>query len=204
DLVTTEVDRTAFSLLRAAGCRTEDIANAELLEKQMAAGLNCPLSSGMGRLFDGVAAILGIKTRCSYEGQGAILLEAAVTPCDGVYQYRLEGTPLRFDWREMIACIVEEKKNGVPVGSIAARFHNTLLDMAAVMCAKTAEETGLHRVVLSGGTFQNQILVRHLPPLLREKGMEVFLHQRVSPNDEGLSLGQLMIADALLREQERR
>ena len=204
DLVTTEVDRTAFSLLRAAGCRTEDIANAELLEKQMAAGLNCPLSSGMGRLFDGVAAILGIKTRCSYEGQAAILLEAAVTPCDGVYPYRLEGTPLRFDWREMIACIVEEKKNGVPVGSIAARFHNTLLDMAAVMCAKTAEETGLHRVVLSGGTFQNQILVRHLPPLLREKGMEVFLHQRVSPNDEGLSLGQLMIADALLREQERR
>ncbi|MBO6040927.1 MAG: hypothetical protein J6P58_06930, partial [Oscillospiraceae bacterium] len=66
----------------------------------------------------------------------------------------------------------------------------------------TAEESGLHRVVLSGGTFQNQILARRLPPLLEEKGLEVYLHQRVSPNDEGLSLGQLMIADALLREQE--
>ncbi|MBO6041539.1 MAG: carbamoyltransferase HypF, partial [Oscillospiraceae bacterium] len=84
DLVTAEVGRTAFSLLRAAGCSTAEIANAELLEKQMAAGLNCPLSSGMGRLFDGVAAILGIRTHCSYEGQAAILLEAAATPFDGV------------------------------------------------------------------------------------------------------------------------
>ena len=202
DLVTTEVSRTAFSLLKAAGCSTDHIANAEALEKQLAAGLNCPLSSGMGRLFDGVAAILGIKTRCSYEGQAAILLEAAVTPCNGVYPYRLEGSPPRFDWRETIASIVEEKEKGVPVGMIAARFHNTLLDMAAVLCERAAEESGLNRVVLSGGTFQNQILVQRLPPLLREKGLEVYLHQRVSPNDEGLSLGQLMIADARMREQE--
>ena len=100
----------AFSLLKEAGCSTESLLNAPLLEKQLSAGLNCPLSSGMGRLFDGVSAILGIRETCSYEGQAAILLEAAAGESDACFPVEtyLEPAPeapqtklLRFDWRPM-------------------------------------------------------------------------------------------------------
>ena len=158
------------------------------------AGLNCPLSSGMGRLFDGAAAILGIKTRCSYEGQGAVLLEAAATEDEGVYPVALAGDPLRFDWREMIRAMVADRDAGVETGRIAARFHNTLIEMAVRQCLAARESSGLNTVALSGGSFQNMILMHRLPKRLEAEGFRVLRHRRVSPNDEGLSLGQLMIA----------
>ena len=103
--------------------------NAGALGAQLEAGLNCPLSSGMGRLFDGVAAIVGIKERCSYEGQGAVLLEAAAEDgIDAHYAVTLEGEPLRFDWRDMIREISREHTAGVPTGVIAAKFMNTLVE----------------------------------------------------------------------------
>ncbi|MBR4474303.1 MAG: carbamoyltransferase HypF [Oscillospiraceae bacterium] len=198
DRAVKEPYRVAFSLLREAGCRTEGIRDAEQLARQTDAGLNCPLSTGMGRLFDGVSAILGIRERCSYEGQAAILLEAAAGEDEGAYPVILEddGGILRFDWREMIRAIVKEKETGTDTAVSAARFMNTLIEAAALQLEAAAKETGLKRVVLSGGTFQNQVLMHRLPARLEACGLTVYHHRRVSCNDEGLSLGQLRIAAA--------
>ena len=157
-----------------------------------------PGSTGMGRLFDGAAALLNIKTRCSYEGQGAVLLEAAATEDDGVFPIVLEGTPLRFDWREMIRALVKERDTGTEPGRLAARFMNTLMEMAVRQCVGAREATGLHTVALSGGSFQNMYVMKRLPERLAAEGFRVLRHRRVSANDEGLSLGQLMIAAACL------
>ena len=198
DRATKETDRVAFALLHGAGLDTAEIENAALYEKMLSAGLNCPLSSGMGRLFDGVAALLGIKTLCSYEGQGAVLLEAAAGEDAGVYPVALEGSPLRFDWREMICGIVRERDSGADVGLITARFHNTLIEMAVSQCRAAREASGLGTVALSGGSFQNMFLMSRLPARLEAEGFRVLRHSRVSTNDEGLCLGQLMIAAAQL------
>ena len=191
-----ELDRVAWALLRDAGCNTGSIPNAALYESLLTAGLNCPESSGMGRLFDGVAALLGLKTLAGYEGQGAVLLEAAIQEDEGGYPLAFAGDPLRFDWRPMIRAIAAERDAGVEAGRIAARFHNTLLEMAAAMCRRAAEASGLRDVVLSGGSFQHRYLMERLPARLAREGLTVHRHIRVSCNDEGLSLGQLMIAEA--------
>ena len=199
DLATKEIERVAFALLRDAGLDTGGIKNAEIYESMLRAGLNCPLSSGMGRLFDGVAALLGVKTRCSYEGQGAVLLEAAATADDGVFPVVLDGSPLRFDWREMIRALVSCREKGEETGRIAARFMNTLIETALRQCCAAREACGLNTVALSGGSFQNQYIMTRLPGRLEKAGFRVLRHRRVSCNDEGLSLGQLMIAQAAIK-----
>ena len=197
DAVTKEPLRVAYALLRAAGERTDGIADAAVYEKILQSGLNCPLSTGMGRLFDGVSALLGVKERCSYEGQGAVLLEAAAMADEGRFpvSFSEEGELARFDWREMICEIVRQQKAGTERGALAARFMNTLVDMAVRQCLRAREISGLERVVLSGGSFQNRYLMRRLPAALEKEGFAVYRHRRVSPNDEGLSLGQILIAN---------
>ena len=199
DLAIKETDRVAFSLLREAGLPAEGIENAALYEKMLRAGLNCPLSSGMGRLFDGAAALLGIKKRCSYEGQGAVLLEAAATEDAGVFPIAWESGPMRFDWRPMIRSLVSALDAGEKTGRLAARFMNTLIEMAVCQCLEARKASGLNTVALSGGSFQNMYLMARLPKRLEAEGFRVLRHRRVSTNDEGLSLGQLMIGNALLR-----
>ncbi len=195
DRAVKELNRVAFALLHESGCDTAEITNAALYETVLNAGLNCPASSGMGRLFDGVAALLGIKTLASYEGQGAVLLEAAAVEEEGRWPLAFtEGEPLRYDWRPMIRALIAERNAGIAPGVLAARFLNTLLDLAVELCRRASEASGLRRVVLSGGSFQNRYLMERLPDRLRGAGLIPYVHSRVSCNDEGLSLGQLMIA----------
>ena len=208
DRAVKEAARVAFSLLKEAGCSTQSLPNAPLLEKQLSAGLNCPMSSGMGRLFDGVSAILGIRETCSYEGQAAILLEAAAGESDACFPVEtyLEPAPeapqtklLRFDWRPMIRELVRQHESGIPVPLLASMFMNTMVKMAVEIAAAASKETGIRQIVLSGGSFQNIYIMQRLPQRLRTAGLEVFCHRRVSCNDEGLSLGQLKIASARLK-----
>ena len=202
DLVTKEPLRVAWALRRDAGLPTEE-ENGALYETMLQSGLNCPLSSGMGRLFDGVSAMIGVKTRCSYEGQGAILLEAAATDDDGLYPiaWEEENSLLRFDWRESIRAVRSDLDRGTDRGVIAARFMNALVDMGVRQCVRAREQSGLERVVLSGGSFQNMFLMHRLPEALRRAGFTVYHHRRVSTNDEGISLGQLLVARAVLERK---
>ncbi len=200
DRATKETLRVAYALLRDAGCPTGEIPGAQSYGAMLDAQFNCPRSSGMGRLFDGAAALLGIKTQCSYEGQGAVLLEAAARENEGIYPIVLDGSPLRFDWRGMIREMLRERDEGTEPGVIAARFMNTLIEMAARMCAAAREASGLNRVVLSGGSFQNMYIMKRLPERLEREGFRVYRHRRVSTNDEGLSLGQLAIAGRRIKE----
>lgn len=202
DLVTKEPLRVAWALRRDAGLPTEE-ENGALYETMLQSGLNCPLSSGMGRLFDGVSAMIGVKTRCSYEGQGAILLEAAATDDDGLYPiaWEEENGLLRFDWRESIRAVRSDLDRGTDRGVIAARFMNTLADMGVRQCIRAREQSGLERVVLSGGSFQNMYMMHRLPEALRRAGFTVYHHRRVSTNDEGISLGQLLVARAVLERK---
>ena len=188
DLAAKELDRIAWVLRREAGLENPD---NPVFETMLAQGLNCPLSSGMGRLFDGAAALLGIRTLASYEGQGAVLLEAAAAEGEeGTYPFELDGEPLHFDWRPMIRAMCEDPAD---TARKAAKFMNTLLRMAAETVQFASRKTGVTDVVLSGGSFQNMYLMRRLPGLLRARGLNVYHHSRVSCNDEGIALGQLMI-----------
>ena len=199
DAAIDEIWRVGAAMLSGAGCGTELFSREtgyETVLRMLATGTNSPLSSGMGRLFDGVCAILGIRRRASYEGQGAVLLEAAADALEtGEYPfsfYDAQGV-LTLDWRDMIRALVSD---GAGAGVRAARFMNTLISAAAEQLRRVSKETGLGRVVLSGGVFQNMYIMNRLPERLRRMGLEVYTHSRVSCSDEGLSLGQLMILEA--------
>ena len=199
DAAIDEIWRVGAAMLSGAGCGTELFSREtgyETVLRMLATGTNSPLSSGMGRLFDGVCAILGIRRRASYEGQGAVLLEAAADALEtGEYPfsfYDAQGV-LTLDWRDMLRALVSD---GAGAGVRAARFMNTLISAAAEQLRRVSKETGLGRVVLSGGVFQNMYIMNRLPERLRRMGLEVYTHSRVSCSDEGLSLGQLMILEA--------
>lgn len=191
--------RVGAALLDAAGLDPAACyapGDAARIQTMLSANLNCPVSTSMGRLFDGAASLLGIAHTASYEGQGAVLLEAAATETDAVYPWDMirENGLYRFDWRPMVRSLWADRDRGVPVGIIAAGFMNTLVEMAAEMCGLLREDTGLDRVALSGGSFQNMYILARLGPALESRGFRVFRHSRVSANDEGISLGQGMIA----------
>ena len=134
------------------------------------------------------------------EGQAAIELEAAaVSGVDDCYPWDLgPPSPRVVDLRPTIRAIAEDLARGAPVPLVSARFHNTLASLTASVCTTLSRESGLRRVCLSGGTFQNHYLLERTSAALRRHGMEVFLHSRVPANDGGIALGQALIAASLL------
>jgi hydrogenase maturation protein HypF len=145
--------------------------------------LDPPLASGMGRLFDAVAAVLGVRERVSYEGQAAIELEqlAGETPADP-YPWRF-GDPTDL----VTVCYLDD----APPERVAARFHETVAAAAAEACAEAGEPRA---VVLSGGSFQNLRLLASTRRRLEERGFRVLSHRLVPPNDGGISYGQAAVA----------
>ncbi|MBR2942530.1 MAG: carbamoyltransferase HypF [Clostridia bacterium] len=194
DAAIKQIGRIAMAMRWDAGLAGCDPLTAAMLDRR----INCPPSSGMGRLFDGVYALLSGRQAVSYEGQGAVLLEALAggapeeTGAYPVAFYEEQGVR-RFDWRMMIRQMLKEKLAGEKNEVLAMRFHNTLIQMACMQCEAIHTATQLTRVALSGGVFFNQILLRGLMAALEEKGFEVFCHRRVSTGDEGLALGQLAV-----------
>ena len=194
--------RAGLAMLLDAGADTgvfSDEPGYGTVLKMLRTGTNSPKSSGVGRLFDGAAAILGIRRRAGYEGQGAVLLEAAADPGErGEYPYSFYGSGgvMTLDWRALVRAMTDELLAGERAGKLAAKFMNTLVSAASEQLAALSEKTGLRRVVLSGGVFQNMYLMERLPARLRALGLDVYTHSRVSTNDEGISLGQLMILEA--------
>lgn len=158
-------------------------------------------TSSCGRLFDAVAALVGVASEVTFEGQAAIALEmATVRNVDGRYGFEVEdGEPAVLDFRPMIVDVVQDVLAGRPVGEISARFHNTLSAAIVEVCCRIRNNDAVDRVCLSGGTFQNLYLLHATVVELRRRGFGVFLHARVPANDGGISLGQAVVANELLR-----
>jgi hydrogenase maturation protein HypF len=178
------------------------------LSQMIARGINSPLTSSLGRLFDAVAALLGLPLGAAtqlYEGQAAIELEiqAKQKPQLESYPYSIETgseqTPALLDVAPIIRAIVGDMQQGVSVPQIANRFHRSIAALLANVCEETRKQTGLNIVALSGGVFQNRLLLEQLLTLLENMAFSVYINRRVPPNDGGLCLGQIAIAAAQLR-----
>jgi hydrogenase maturation protein HypF len=170
-----------------------------VVRRMIAAGVNSTSTSSSGRLFDAVASLAGLRQEVNFEGQAAIELEMiAEVGCAEVYPYGIDGEgPWELGFRPAIESIVRDVSSGVARGRVAAKFHNALAAATVEVCGRIAGETALRRVCLSGGTFQNMRLLGSIVAGLRARGLEVFLHARVPPNDGGIALGQAAIAARL-------
>ena len=176
-----------------------------IIRRQLDTGWNSPLTSSTGRLFDAVAAVLGVCRTRTYEGQPALELEMAADPEEEGYYpaaVRSQGDTLILDTLAIFRGVVEDHLSGVPATRIAGRFHNSLVRLLAGACELVREQTGLGLAALSGGVFQNALMLRKLRHRLEGLGFEVLIHTLAPPNDGGISLGQVAVAAARLRRGE--
>jgi hydrogenase maturation protein HypF len=163
-------------------------------------GLASPATTSMGRLFDVVAALCGLRSTVNYEGQAAAELEGIADEAEaGAYPLPLiPGEILKLDARETVLAVLEDLSAGAPV--VSARFHNTVAAATAEACARVAGAHGLGTVALSGGVFQNRLLLERAAATLQRAGLRVLVPRRLPPNDGGISYGQAAVAAALLAE----
>jgi hydrogenase maturation protein HypF len=183
------------------------------VRRMLERGFNAPLTSSAGRLFDAVAALAGVRDIVGYEGQAAMELEwlATSVEADAAYPFDLSETveqeaaeaSLIIDPRPIIRAVAHDARLGVDAAIIARRFHSTIVELIAAVCNRLRSQTSLATVVLSGGVFMNGLLSREVGEHLKRLGFAVYGHQRVPPNDGGLSLGQLAIAAVRTNLPER-
>jgi len=168
------------------------------LRRMLTRAVNSPLTSSVGRLFDGVAALAGLRSHSTFEGQAAMELEFAVdSATTESYPFLLKlGSPLVIDWEPALRALLDDRNQQVPTGQIAARFHNMLAEVIVAL----ARHCGQTRVALSGGCFQNRYLTERVIDELSAAGFQPFWPQRIPPNDGGISLGQIYLATSPLRE----
>jgi hydrogenase maturation protein HypF len=184
-----------------------DLVEERVVRRQIAARLNAPLTSSLGRLFDAISALCGVCYTATYEGQAAIELEAAADEAEtGVYPWPLPTPPADAPWAidpaPLVRAVVDDLRAGVGVARIAARVHNTLAQTATEVCQHWREITGVREVALSGGVWQNVFLLERTLARLRAAGFTVYIHRLTPPNDGGLSLGQAVVAQAILTNDQ--
>lgn len=205
----------AFLELDIPFARQLDRSKWRALSQMIARGINSPQTSSLGRLFDAIAALIGLRNEVLYEGQAAIELEMLAVGTRFIasshagvqtYPYTIqryeasESKSATLDVSPMIRAIVSDIQQGVSPSHIASRFHRTIAELLAAAACEARERTGLHRVALSGGVFQNRLLLETLVARLEEIGFQVYINRRVPPNDGGLSLGQLAVAAARIQK----
>lgn len=175
----------------------------QLMMEAACKGINAPLTSSAGRLFDIAAGILGICHTIHYEGQGAIELEWAGQRQSGqVLPYTIsQGRPYVLDFMPTFAAMTEALRRGSSVGFLAACFHATLADATVAMVKKIRRDTGIKKVALSGGVWQNSTILKKVVGMLQQEGVHVYTNQLVPPNDGGLALGQAVVAGARIRKR---
>ena len=175
-------------------------SEAFLIHQQVERGLNTPLTSSAGRLFDAVSALLQVCQTASYEAQAAIELEQLATTVNATpgssYPFDVDTSAEIWQLRlgPLFEALLSDVQHELPAAEIAWRFHRSVASMIAATCNRLREATGLATVVLSGGVFQNRLLLQMVVPALAEAGLRVLLHRSVPTNDGGVSLGQAVLA----------
>ena len=179
-----------------------DVAKANFICQMIDKKINSPLSSGMGRLFDAVSALCGLTLNSAFHAEAPMRLEDAIQQGEkGFYPYAISES---IGIGSIIKALITDLKNGVAVGIIAARFHNTLVKISVEQCVQIREKYNTNKVVLSGGSFQNKYLSEHLIKELKHKNFKVYNHQNIPSNDGGISLGQIAIASKILSKDPER
>lgn len=210
DLVVKQPWRCAVCYLHASGIdaygvlKNTDKNKLTVVSNALKEEILCCQSSSMGRLFDAVAAILGLRDEITYDAQAAVELEAIaqqmVTGCYG-YQIETEAEQFVISHDDIIRGILEDLDSGIEMSRISAKFHNTVIAVTAECLCRIRDKTSINDVVLSGGVFENQYILLGLKRELAAKGFNVYHNQLVPINDGGVSFGQAAIAAAILEDK---
>jgi len=170
----------------------------DIVMMQVERGINSPLTSSCGRLFDAISALIGIRGTVDYEAQAAIELEMAADEGDyGSYRFPIveqDGVNI-VRLKELFSGLIQDLKEGTPQARISTKFHCAVAEMVVQMCQRLAKGSNIRKVALSGGVFQNRLLLRLTVSALQEASFEVLTHGKVPTNDGGVSLGQAVIAN---------
>ena len=182
-----------------------DRGDWEAVCELLVSGLNSPLTTSVGRLFDAIAALCGVRARVNYEGQAAAELEGISDPAErdaypmpviGPTGDRAPRGPTILDARETVSAVAADLERGASTAAVGGRFHHAVARATATACALEAEACGLDQVVLSGGVFQNRLLLERTVALLHSGGLRVLFPARLPPNDGGIAYGQVAVAAA--------
>jgi hydrogenase maturation protein HypF len=180
----------------------------QVLTQMLSKGINAPWTSSAGRLFDAIASLSGLRQKMQFEGQAAMELEfaAALDKTEEAYPFAITGAKPSgsleeitiIDWEPLIQAVLEDVHDAIPLAKISKKFHNTLGSMIVAIAQQAGEES----IVLTGGCFQNRILLESAVERLTAAGFRAYWHQRVPANDGGIALGQIVAASRLLMHAE--
>ncbi|MCC7451889.1 MAG: carbamoyltransferase HypF [Anaerolineae bacterium] len=190
-----------FTMDTLAPVRAFSDSERVVLRKMLHDGINSPVTSSAGRLFDAVAALLDLRQVANFEGQAAMLLEFAIA--EGVadcYPFDIQETGVGavINWAVTVSAILTDLQHRIPTGQIAAKFHNTTTEMIVA----AAHRIALERIVLTGGCFQNKYLTEHTINRLRTEGFTPYWHQHIPTNDGSIAMGQIIAAARIMAVQE--
>jgi len=177
--------------------RRMDYDKLSIIEKMIDKNINSPLTSSCGRFFDAASSLIGIRDEISYEGQAAMELESfCASGIKERYNFCIckEGEEFIIDPQEIFIDIIKDLKEGIDKKVMAAKFHNTVAEFTLNLCGKIRENTGINKIALSGGVFQNRYLIEKIISLLEKDDFKVYIQRKVPPNDGGISLGQAVVA----------
>ena len=182
----------------------KSVKNLPLLKQMIDRGINSPMTSSCGRLFDAVASLIGLRDEVDFEGQAAIELESLCRESyKENYHYLIEKEDNNWvvNSREMFQQIITDLERNVPLSQIASQFHNTVADFILSLCVRIRQDYNINYVALSGGVFQNSFLLERAFKKLKKEHCKVLVHKALPPNDACISLGQSLIADAQIKRE---
>ena len=201
DAAVKESVRSAIGMLFASGGRTaveRNITgtmmagnNLPLILRMLEKNIHSPMTSSVGRIFDGIGALLGIRIQSKFEGQTAMEVEFSAMESNdrNEYPFQIEASvdgTFVVRWHDVVSSVISDRNSGISAADCSRRFHNTLTSVIV----SGAQRAGLNKVLLSGGCFQNMILLEHTIGVLRRNGFSPYWHQRIPTNDGGISVGQ--------------
>lgn len=178
--------------------------DVENIVKALNENINCYKCSSVGRLFDAAASLLGIRESITYDSQGAIELENIAA--DSVYEFydyavSCQNNIFNVDCNKIFEGIIEDIDNNVPINIISSRFHNSIVNITEYAVCRIRDESGINKVILSGGVFENEYLLKRIYSKLQKRDFQVYFNNKIPTNDSGISFGQIAVADEILKER---